>query len=44
MKFSKAFIRFNWVALVLIYLIVIAGSFVRITGSGMGCPDFALLN
>ncbi|MEJ6776513.1 MAG: COX15/CtaA family protein [Crocinitomicaceae bacterium] len=40
MKFSKAFIRFNWVALVLIYLIVIAGSFVRITGSGMGCPDW----
>jgi cytochrome c oxidase assembly protein subunit 15 len=30
----------NWVALVLIYLVVIAGSFVRITGSGMGCPDW----
>ena len=40
MKFSKGFIRFNWVTLVLIYLIVIAGSFVRITGSGMGCPDW----
>jgi cytochrome c oxidase assembly protein subunit 15 len=26
--------------LVLIYLVVIAGSFVRITGSGMGCPDW----
>ena len=40
MEFSKSFIRFNWVALVLIYLVVIAGSFVRITGSGMGCPDW----
>ncbi len=26
--------------LVFIYLVVIAGSFVRITGSGMGCPDW----
>lgn len=40
MKFSKAFIRFNWIALISIYLVVIAGSFVRITGSGMGCPDW----
>lgn len=40
MNFSKAFVRFNWAALVLIYLVVVAGSFVRITGSGMGCPDW----
>ncbi len=40
MKYSTSFIRFNWVTLVLIYLVVIAGSFVRITGSGMGCPDW----
>lgn len=40
MEFSKSFIRLNWIALVLIYLVVIAGSFVRITGSGMGCPDW----
>lgn len=40
MNFSKAFIRFNWITLVLIYLVVVAGSFVRITGSGMGCPDW----
>ncbi len=38
--FSKAFIRFNWATLICIYLVVIAGSFVRITGSGMGCPDW----
>ena len=40
MQYSKSFVRFNWVALVLIYLVVVAGSFVRITGSGMGCPDW----
>jgi cytochrome c oxidase assembly protein subunit 15 len=40
MTFSKRFIRFNWLVLILIYLVVIAGSFVRITGSGMGCPDW----
>ena len=38
--FSKLFVRFNWWVLVFIYLVVIAGSFVRITGSGMGCPDW----
>lgn len=40
MNFSKGFVRLNWFALVLIYMVVIAGSFVRITGSGMGCPDW----
>lgn len=40
MKFNKWFVRLNWLTLVLIYLVVIAGSFVRITGSGMGCPDW----
>ena len=40
MEFSKSFVRFNWITLVSIYLVVVAGSFVRITGSGMGCPDW----
>lgn len=40
MKYSQLFVRFNWLTLVLIYLVVVAGSFVRITGSGMGCPDW----
>lgn len=31
---------FNWIVLVFIYLVVVAGSFVRVTGSGMGCPDW----
>lgn len=38
--FSTRFVRFNWWALVFIFLVVIAGSFVRTTGSGMGCPDW----
>ena len=40
MKYGKWFVRLNWITLVLIFLVVIAGSFVRITGSGMGCPDW----
>lgn len=40
MKSKRAFIRFNILTLILIYLVVIAGSFVRISGSGMGCPDW----
>lgn len=40
MLFSKLFIRFNWISLIFIYLVVAAGSFVRVTGSGMGCPDW----
>jgi len=40
MKFSLSFVRLQWATLILIYLVVIAGSFVRITGSGMGCPDW----
>jgi len=40
MQVSKGFVRWNWVALVFIYLIFVAGSLVRITGSGMGCPDW----
>jgi cytochrome c oxidase assembly protein subunit 15 len=28
------------IALVLVYLVIFAGAFVRLTGSGMGCPDW----
>lgn len=38
--FNKWFIRLNWFTLIFIFLVTIAGSFVRITGSGMGCPDW----
>tara|TARA_Y100000385_G_scaffold225254_1_gene235647 strand:- start:182 stop:1189 length:1008 start_codon:yes stop_codon:yes gene_type:complete len=40
MNYSFKFKVYNWIVLISIYLIVIAGSFVRITGSGMGCPDW----
>lgn len=36
----KNLVKFNWLVLIFIYLVIIAGSFVRITGSGMGCPDW----
>lgn len=32
--------RLATIALVCVYLVVIAGSIVRVTGSGMGCPDW----
>ena len=32
--------RWAMIALVALYLVVIAGSVVRVTGSGMGCPDW----
>ena len=40
MKVSSAFLRFQWIVLILIFLVVFAGSFVRMSGSGMGCPDW----
>ncbi len=40
LTYSRFFISLNWTTLVFIYLVVIAGSFVRITGAGMGCPDW----
>lgn len=37
---KKWLIRLTKIELVLIYLVIIAGSVVRMTGSGMGCPDW----
>jgi len=36
----KTFIRWAKISLILIYLVIIAGATVRMTGSGMGCPDW----
>jgi cytochrome c oxidase assembly protein subunit 15 len=38
--FAKGYVRLQWTALVLVFLVIIAGSVVRTTGSGMGCPDW----
>lgn len=37
---KKLFRKTAKIALVLIYLVIIAGAVVRMTGSGMGCPDW----
>lgn len=37
---KKRFRKTAKIALVLIYLVIIAGAVVRMTGSGMGCPDW----
>lgn len=38
--FTRGYLRFAWVTMIFIYLVIIAGSVVRSTGSGMGCPDW----
>lgn len=38
--YHRWFVRLNWITLVFIFLVSVAGSFVRVTGSGMGCPDW----
>jgi cytochrome c oxidase assembly protein subunit 15 len=40
MNIPSSFIRLAKATLVLVYLVIIAGSIVRATGSGMGCPDW----
>ena len=39
-RFTQFFISFSKATLVAIFLIVVAGGVVRMTGSGMGCPDW----
>ena len=39
-EMTRGYIRFSWITLVLIFLVILAGSVVRTTGSGMGCPDW----
>ena len=40
MQVTSRFLKFQWVVLILLFLVVFAGSFVRMSGSGMGCPDW----
>lgn len=39
-KYIRRFITIAQITLIFIYLVIIAGSVVRATGSGMGCPDW----
>ena len=37
---KEIFIKVSKISLILVLLVILAGSFVRMTGSGMGCPDW----
>lgn len=37
---KKYFLTSAKIALILVFLVIFAGAFVRLTGSGMGCPDW----
>lgn len=37
---EKRFIRSNFITIVVLFLVIVAGGVVRSTGSGMGCPDW----
>jgi heme a synthase len=39
-KSDRLLLRTGLITLVLLYLVIVAGSVVRATGSGMGCPDW----
>ncbi|MBC2839957.1 heme A synthase [Robiginitalea sp. SC105] len=39
-RLKNNYIRFARISLVLVYLVILAGAVVRMTGSGMGCPDW----
>ena len=40
MNDNQKYIRYTWFLLVMIFLVIIAGAVVRMTQSGMGCPDW----
>lgn len=37
---SNRFLKTAKISLILVYLVIVAGAIVRMTGSGMGCPDW----
>ena len=37
---NQRILNWNKWALISVYLVILAGSVVRMTGSGMGCPDW----
>ena len=37
---KRYFLSISKTALILVYLVIVAGALVRMTGSGMGCPDW----
>ena len=40
MQSNAKFLRYTWFVLVMVFLVILAGGVVRMTQSGMGCPDW----
>src|SRR3978361_66115 len=40
MQSTRSFLQFSKVVLVTVFLVILAGGIVRMTQSGMGCPDW----
>jgi cytochrome c oxidase assembly protein subunit 15 len=40
MNEHRKYIRYTWFVFVMVFLVIIAGAVVRMTQSGMGCPDW----
>ena len=40
MGLHKAYIRYTWFIFFMVFLVILAGGVVRMTQSGMGCPDW----
>lgn len=40
MSSQKKYIRYTWFVVIMVFLVILAGGVVRMTQSGMGCPDW----
>ncbi len=40
MSYQKKFLRFNFLTIVSVYVLILVGGLVRSLGAGMGCPDW----
>jgi cytochrome c oxidase assembly protein subunit 15 len=40
MSSTAAYLRYTWFVLIMVFLVILAGGVVRMTQSGMGCPDW----
>lgn len=40
MNSIAAYLRYTWFVLIMVFLVILAGGVVRMTQSGMGCPDW----
>lgn len=40
MKSNKKYLQYTWFVTIMVFLVILAGGVVRMTQSGMGCPDW----